>query len=297
MSTLDQVVTKTKNKLSGAIGREKINTLNGSLTSNTTTVVLTYTPGAHIVAGVIIEIDYEQMMVVSVSTNTLTVIRGWNGTSATTHADLAVVYSEPRFPRQSILDEVIAELRAIPQTIYQVVNTVITFASGVNQTDLSGATGTVYRILAAERASFEGSTYPSFKSQLRLIRNADTSVYTSGYAVSIEGGNVHGQTATVRVTYAKELDTTSLSYSTNLQSTVGLAVSAEDILSFGAASRLLYDKEALRLDFGRQGQSRAAEEIPVEANTRQALRWRAEADRRISEEATRLTGLWGIMGA
>jgi len=267
MSTLDQIVTKTKSKLMGSVGRDKINTLNDNYNSSVTTLGVTYTPGAEIAPGVVIEIDYEQMMVVSNSTTTLNVIRAWNGTTAASHTANTVVYVEPRFPRHT------------------------------NRVDLTGATGTVYRILNADRANFEGQSYPGYKPTLQIIRNADTTAFPSGYAVAIEGGLAYGETATVRVVYAKSLVTTTLTSSTDLQSTVGLPITAEDILAFGAASRLLYDKEALRLDFTRQGQSRAAEEIPPEVQGRQAQRWRLEADRRISEEAMRLIGIWGIPGA
>jgi hypothetical protein len=297
MSTLDQIVTKTKSKLMGAVGRDKINTLATTCDSSTTSIVLTYTPGAEIVAGVIIEIDYEQMMVVSNTTVTLTVIRGWNGTTAASHTSSTVVYVEPRFPRQAILDEAISELRALPQTIFTTETVVLTFSSTTNRVDLTGATGTVYRVIHADRANFEGQSYPGFKPTLKIIRNADPTAFPSGYAVAIDEGLSYGQVATVRVVYAKSLATTTLSSSTDLQSTVGLPITAEDIIAFGAASRLLYDKEALRLDFTRQGQSRAAEETPPEAQGRQAQRWRLEADRRISEEAMRLVGIWGIPGA
>ena len=297
MSTLDQIVTKTKSKLMGAVGRDKINTLATTCNSSTTSIVLTYTPGAEIVAGVIIEIDYEQMMVVSNSTVTLTVIRGWNGTTAASHTSSTVVYVEPRFPRQAILDEAISELRALPQTIFTTETVVLTFSSTTNRVDLTGATGTVYRVIYADRANFEGQSYPGFKPTLKIIRNADPTAFPSGYAVAIDEGLSYGQVATVRVVYAKSLATTTLTSSTDLQSTVGLPITAEDIIAFGAASRLLYDKEALRLDFTRQGQSRAAEEIPPEVQGRQAQRWRLEADRRISEEAMRLVGIWGIPGA
>lgn len=297
MSTLAQVVDRTRQKLSGFSGRDRVNVLNATINSSTTTVVMQYTVGSQTTAGAIIEIDYEQMMIVSISTNTLTVIRGWNGTTAASHTGGAIVYIEPTFAASVILQETIDELRALPPTLYQTATAVLTFASGVNQVDLTGATGTALWIVAAERANFDGNTYPSFKPVLRLIRNADTTVFPSGYAVALEGGLAYGQDATVRVVYAKALNTTTLSAATDLQATVGLPVTAEDILVFGAASRMLYSKETARLDFNRQGASRAAEEIPIESNARQAARWRLEADRRISDEAMRLVGLWGIHGA
>ena len=281
----------------GSVGRDKINTLSATYNSVVTSIVVTYTPGAEISPGVVIEIDYEQMMVVSNSTVTLTVIRAWNGTTAASHTSGTVVYVEPKFPRQAILDEVSNELRALPETIFTTGTAVLSFASNTNRVDLTGATGTVYRIIHADRSNFEGQSYPGFKPTLQIIRNADTGAFPSGYAVAIEGGLTYDQTATVRVVYSKSLVTATLTSSTDLQATVGLPISAEDILAFGAASRLLYDKEALRLDFTRQGQSRAAEEIPPEVQGRQAQRWRLEADRRISQEAMRLVGIYGYPGA
>jgi len=297
MSTLAQIVDRTKQKLSGYSSRDRVNILNTTVNSSTTSIVCKYTPGAETTAGGIIEIDFEQMMIVSIAGSTLTVIRGWNGTTATSHTADAVIYVEPRLPRSEILAEVIAELRAVPQTIYKTTPVVLTFTSGSNQVDLTGASGTVLRIVNAERTGFDGASYPSFRPQLRLIRNANTTDFPSGYAVQLEGGLSYGEDAIVRVVYASELTVSSLSSATDLQATVGLPISAEDILVYGAASRLLYSKESDRVDFTRQGVSRAAEEVPIEANARQAQRWRLEADRRISEEAMRLVALWGIPGA
>lgn len=297
MSTIAEVVDRTKQKLSGFAGRERVNVLNGALNSAATSLTLTYTIGSETTTGAVIEINYEQMMIVSIAGNVLTVIRGWNSTTAASHSDKSIVYIEPVFAASYILREITDEIRALPPSIFQTVSTVLTFDSGINQIDLTGATGTVLKIVSAERESFDGPNYTSFKPVLRLIRNANTTDYPSGYAVALEGGLSYGQVATIRVVYAKALTVSSLSSSTDLQSTVGLPLTAEDILVFGAASRVLYAKETARVNFDRQGSSRAAEEIPIESNARQAQRWRLEADRRISDEAMRLVGLWGIHGA
>lgn len=296
MSTIAEVVNRTRQKLSGFTTRDRVNVLNAAINSSVTSVTVTYTIGSETTVGAVIEIDYEQMMIVSIATNTLTVIRGWNGTTPASHSINAVIYIEPVFPASIILHEVTDELCALPQSIFQTSTTVLTFSSGVNQVDLSGATGTVYKILSADRESFDGASYPSFKPNLRLIRNADTSDFPSGYAVAIDGGLSYGQSAVVRVVYAKSLTISSLNTSTDLQSVVGLPITAEDILVLGAGSRVLYSKESARVGYDRQGSSRFAEEVPVESNARQAQRWRAEADRRIGEEAMRLVGLWGISG-
>lgn len=293
---MDAVVNATKSKLDGAVGRDKINILNTSIDASTTTVVTTYTPIPDAAVGSVIEIDYEQMMVMAVSGSNLTVLRGWNNTTAVSHTSGTFIAVEPRFPRQIVFNEVAQELRALPRSIYQVVTTTLSFPANVNQIDLAGATGEVFRILSAERKSFDGTGYPSFSLVTRLVRNQDTSEYPSGYSVQVDQGRFYKKAVDVRITYAKTLAHNTLTTTTDLQSTVGLPLSAEDILTFGAASRLMYDKEALRLDFTRQGQSRNAAEVPTETYARQAQRWRMEADRRISEESRRLLDLYGYMG-
>jgi hypothetical protein len=297
LSTLDDLVYITGSKLDGAVGRDRINVLNTAITSTSaTTFNVTYTPIPDLDVGSVIEIDYEQMLVMAVSTNTLTVIRGWNNTTAVTHTASTPIYIEPRFPKQAIYNELVQEIRSLPRSLYKVNTVTIGFPANINQVDLAGATGEVYRILHAERKSFDGKDYPSFISNMRLIRNQDTSDFPSGYSLSLDHGRIHQRDVTIRVTYATSLITSGLSKTSNVQTDVGLMISAEDILTFGAASRLMYDKEALRLDFTRQGQSRNAVEVPPETYAKQAQRWRMEADRRISQESVRLLDLYGFMG-
>ena len=296
MSTIAEIVNLTKSKLDGATGRDRVNTLSANIDNSVTSLSTGFVPTPDLATGSVIEIDYEQMLVMAVASSTLTVLRGWNSTTAALHTAGTPMYVEPRFPRQAILNEVRQELRAIPRSIYKVVTTTLNFPANINQIDLAGATGEVYRVLETERKSFDGVGYPSFNLVTRLIRNQDTADYASGYSVQIDRGRFYKQDVDVRITYAKTLDTATITTTTDLQTTVGLPISAEDILTFGAASRLMYDKEALRLDFTRQGQSRNALEVPVETYAKQAQRWRMEADRRSSEESRRLLDLYGFMG-
>jgi hypothetical protein len=66
-------------------------TLNGAITTTTATSV-PVTSGTGYAAGNIIKVDAELMQITNVATNTLTVIRGWNGSAAATHLTLAQTY-------------------------------------------------------------------------------------------------------------------------------------------------------------------------------------------------------------
>jgi hypothetical protein len=63
-------------------------TLNGAITTTSATSI-TATSGTPFANGNIIRIDNELLRVTNVSTNTLTVERGWNGSTAATHLTLA----------------------------------------------------------------------------------------------------------------------------------------------------------------------------------------------------------------
>jgi hypothetical protein len=66
--------------------------MNNSGTINSSATSLVVDDGSGIVAGDVIEIESEQMLVTAVSTNTLTIVRGHAGTTAASHVDSQAVY-------------------------------------------------------------------------------------------------------------------------------------------------------------------------------------------------------------
>lgn len=77
---------------------ESAGTLGGAI-SDTTGTSVTMTAGHSVEPGDTLKIDSEQFEVTAVATNTLTVTRGINGTTAATHANGATV-SRRRYPRR-----------------------------------------------------------------------------------------------------------------------------------------------------------------------------------------------------
>lgn len=69
---------------------EVYTTLNGAVSSTTTTSIIV-TDSTGIAPRMLIEVDSETMFVKSISVNTLTVYRGFHGTTAATHTDTADV--------------------------------------------------------------------------------------------------------------------------------------------------------------------------------------------------------------
>jgi len=284
MTTLDTTVTQTITKLHGSVGRDTVNILDGAITASATSLDVVYTPSVDLAAGSVIEIGYEQMLVMAVSTNTLTIIRGWADTTATTHADGDVVVVEPRFSRQQVLNAVADEIRSLPVSIYKIDYAQVTWPADTLQVEADLTRP--YRLLQARRTSGD---YVGTEVHVELRNDADE--YNSGVALLLRDGLFPSAT-TLTIVYARELETTALTSSSDLEE-VGLKETVWDVLPLGAGSRLLLDTDALRADFHRQDQPRAAEEVPPEMIAKTAARWRMEAERRLAQEVTRSLERYG----
>lgn len=83
--------TDCRNEVRGKLNSWPIRapTLNGAISATVTTLVVSSADG--IGSGLLIEIDSETMLVISVSGTTLTILRGYHGTTAASHADAATV--------------------------------------------------------------------------------------------------------------------------------------------------------------------------------------------------------------
>jgi len=110
--------------------------LDGSIDSSTTSVVyeagLFSTEEENLLgAGGLIEIDQELMLVTNAnnSTRTLTVARGFKGTTAASHSDNATITLNPTFPRKTVFDAVSDNIVRLYPSLYNVTTTSVTSAS------------------------------------------------------------------------------------------------------------------------------------------------------------------------
>lgn len=293
MSTAGDVATEIQRRLTGIAGKERLNSLDGALTTATTEVILNYPPST-IDAGTLLSVDYELMHVWHANDRTLSVQRAMHGTTAVNHSDDALVEIEPRWPKGVILKEMQRELQSLPKSIYKVASADITIASDTNVTDFTGMSGVeIHRLLSVKLwdPSTPGDGIRTVSCQ--LVRDLPAATFASGYGIQIPDGARTGQSLSLRVTYATDLTTSTVASDTNLVTTVGLPVTAEDILVYGVASRLMMDHEAQRNDLARQGQQRHAEEVPPQSWIRTAQFYKAMRDERVQQEAARLLERYG----
>lgn len=125
--------------------RPFVQLINGAVADGTTTSI-TVDDGTYFDAGDIIEFDDgEQCYVLSVATNTLTVIRGFNGTTGAAHADNSVIRKNPRITIKQVDDAMNSILYELDSYgLFQVTHTSITLVAGQDTYELSAITQGTY---------------------------------------------------------------------------------------------------------------------------------------------------------
>lgn len=269
--------------------RENINVLATALTDTTTTsVVVTYDLEG-IQAGSVIEIDTEQMYVLTsdATSKTATVIRGWEDSTAATHTAGTTVTVNPKFAKNAILtamNDVLDDLSG--EGMFQITAVELTYNSAINGYNLTGITDLdeVYAVTAREPGA--AKRWPRIpRREWELRRNVETDDFASGFALFDSGGGFAGRQLRVecKVPFTR-LSTTA----DDVQTVSGLPATANDLLKMGAAMRLVYWRETMRNVFESQGDSARARDVPAGANIGAARAWQAQYQNRLKNELERL---------
>ena len=291
MSTVAQILTRTQRQLmSGTI--EARNKLSASVTATGTSVSLTYDLNS-IREGAVIQVDSELMYVweVGAGTKSATVERGFNGTTAVSHASAAVVIVNPKFPRAQLLEALndeLVDLCSPMNGLFDVKTLDFNYNSSKRQTNIP-VSGDIIDLVEV-RYRYIASDYKQVNN-VKLLRNLPTKDFGSGYGLQIDSLI---PSSTVRVTYKTPFSRIGLE-SDDLQSIAGFPVEAEDILVMGIQIRAVAPREIKRNFTESQGETRRAEEVPVGAiggSITNLLRLRRD---RITAEAARLNRQYPVV--
>ena len=116
--------------------------------------------------GALVEVDQEIMLVTAAntSTRTLTVARGYSGTTAASHEDKANIFINPTFPRKSVFDAVSDNIVRLYPTLYNVT----TITTTANSTYQEVAASTV-EVLSSFVQNASGEQYTS--AGIELLKN------------------------------------------------------------------------------------------------------------------------------
>lgn len=284
MSTAGALLNRASRQLlSGTV--EERNKLAATVTSSDTSIVLSYDLGGFR-EGSIIEIESELMYIweAASATKTLTVQRGFDGTTAAAHTSGVLAIVNPRFPRQQMLDALNSDIDDLSSTVnglFRVVAQDISYNGTDRQINLTSATKIID--LLDVRLRYLANDYPVIR-KVRLQRNLPTADFASGFAIVFDEPVMAG---TLRVVTKREFTRASTEAS-DLQSVCFVPETCEDILEMGVILRMMNGREIKRNFIESQGDTRRSDEVPAGA-TRDSLtniqRLRRE---RIVSEAARL---------
>jgi len=257
MSTASALLDRVNRQLlSGTI--EERNKLATTVDSDDTSFVMTYDLGG-LRAGTVFEIDSELVYIweATSGTKTVTVERGYMGTTAAAHTSGAFVTLNPRFPKAQMLEALnqdIDDLSSPLNGLYRIVSVDVDYNGSDRQTNLTGATSVLD--LIDVRLRYLDSDYPVIR-MTRLQRDLPAADFPSGFAIVFDESVMAGS---LRVRYKAPFTRVS-AIGDNLQSVANVPTTMEDILELGVMSRMLSVREVKRNFIESQGDTRRSDEV------------------------------------
>lgn len=217
--------------------------------ANGSTTTVSVTDGTDWQEGAILEFqdNGEQVLVMSIAANNLTVIRGWNGTTAAAHSSIQA-WRDPQYTYDNISKCLASSVRRLWPYCWKATDDTITpDTSEPIQTwyDLaSDALGLVNVVQLYGTSDLKAGIFGDGKTQKQVVfeRNLPTGLVASGVGLRFPSGFFHA-TNTVRVKYAAAITGT-----TDIEDDGDLATA--DAVIFGALARLLSGKEIERVSSG-----------------------------------------------
>lgn len=282
MSNVGALVEQTRRLLFGS-HNQQLNKLGSTITAIATTITTTYNLNGA-VAGSSICIGDELLYVWEAvpGTKTLTVSRGWLGTTPAIHTANDVIEINPRFSTPVIRQALQDELRSWPPEIFNVQSQDVLVGSDTRLIDMS-TFGKVIQVLRVTRPPT--TTETAWRRVTFRYERTTSDDYPSGV---INLNAALSQATTFRVDAACPFAVDIFTDNIDLITQVGLAESMLDIAPFGAAARLLASKEVQRVSMAAQGDPRIATEVQSGTITTTSRSMRALRDKRFAEEALRL---------
>ena len=288
-SLVCSAVDRVKRQLASSF-RYEINTLATNLSTVATTVTLGYDLPASVIPGAVISAKQELMRVMQVDriAQTITVLRGWNGSERLNHSSGDEVMINPRFSGMDIYEALIDELTSWGADLYRILGRVETVSDSQDTINLPQSWRNIYGIIDVRRqwTDEDSSSWPRLSGRLQKgVAGTWTDGPSSGALFRmfppVRAGAVY-------LLAAAPLDVDSISWTADLVEDIGMQASQLDVLDMGIKWRLLGDAEAGRSARVAQDQPRRAEEVPPRSASDEATRIYPLYVRRKQEEVDRL---------
>lgn len=267
------------------------------------TADLTYMTSGSLVAGADISVGLEDMRIMAVdATNSqVTVIRAFGDSDTESHQTDDVVWINPRFTSQDILDALREEIVSWGPQLYKAYTAEVSTGDSAQTIELPVGFVGMYGLLDVKRYV----TPPSGTDPLNSITawpraNVRLERFTTDWSVATTSGIrlriIEPKTAaTLLVSAAVPFTTSALDTpGCDLVDDVGLSESMIDLACLGCKLRLMVDAEAARSARDVADDSRRSEEVPPAAALQTANAYQTLYRRRMAEEVQKLAALHPI---
>lgn len=282
-------VQRVKRQLASSF-RYEVNVLNANVSQTATSVIFQYELPASVITGAVLSLANEEMRVMSVDrvAKTVSVLRGWNGSSAMTHSAGDEIHINPRFSGLDIYEALIDEVTAWGPDLYRTVARQESVSDGQQTVHLPMSWRNIFGLVDVRRNWTDDSTTSWARVEGRLQRGVPgswTDGPRSGVLFRLFPPVYLGSLYFVA---AAPLDVEAIHWNSDLVDDVGLKPSMLDVLDMGIKWRLLGDSEAGRSARVAQDTPRRAEEVPPRTASDEANRLYPLYVRRKAEEIDRL---------
>lgn len=283
MTTAGNLIDRAVQQLLAGTVEER-NKLAASVNASDTTLTLSYALGS-LRENTVFEIESELMYVWEANTTskTVTVERGFGGTTAASHSAGAIATVNPRFPRHQVLTALNSELSDLSSPmngLFQMKTVDVSYNGSDRMVNLPNVTSMID--LFDVRFRYLTDDWPVIRA-VRLMRDMPTADFASGFALAFDQNLMSGD---YRVFYKDAYGAFSTEATTC--ASVGAGSNLEDLLVLGAQIRVMAGREVKRNFIESQGDTRRSEEVPAGSITNSInnlLRLRRD---RIQAEAARL---------
>ena len=291
MATLSNLVDEVKANLQGyTLNQDRITYVANPRGISSTDIAIKVGSQDNLSKG-IVEIDDELIYVDSFdkTTNTLNVIpagfgRGFQATTAASHAQYAPVILSPTFPRASIKKAINDTIGSLFPKLWGTASTTFTFNGVVNTYTLPTEAQDVLSV-SWQSVGSSKEWYPV--KRWRPDPMANTGAFTSGNTITVYDGITPGRT--VQVFYTKE-PSLLVNNSDDFSTVTGLTESCRDVVALGAAYRLLSYLDPGRINLASAEADTADSKLPSTAGTSASRYIFALYQQRLNEEAGKLQG-------
>lgn len=290
MATLKDMVDEVRANLAGyTMRQDRITYLANTAGISTTDTSIIIGSSSNLAKG-IIEIDDELIWIDSFdkTSSTLNVIpgfgRGYSNTSPAPHARYAQVTLSPTFPRVTIKQAINDTINSVFPKLWSIQSTTFTFNSAVSTYALPDD--------AEDVLSVTWQTTGPTKEWLpvkrwRMDAMANATAFNSNSSVTIYDAITPGRT--VQVWYTSQPSTLN-SNNEEFSDVTGLPETCRDVITIGAASRLLSYLDAGRINLTSAESDTADTKIPSNAGVNASKYLYALYNQRLQDESARLYG-------